>query len=116
HRRSAPAEGRDARRAGPTAQLPGGRRFRQSQVLVPRRNRQRSVGGAQRAQPDVSPVGLSRLAPLARVALGLSPWAPAPRPDRGAAVTAAWLTEVFARRAPGAAVERVDVVDATAGT
>ncbi|MET7769472.1 hypothetical protein [Nocardia sp. NPDC005366] len=53
---------------------------------------------------------------LSETALAISPWAPAPKPHSAAAVTAQWLTEVFAPRAPAAVVENIRPLDGTTGT
>ncbi|WP_040800484.1 hypothetical protein [Nocardia higoensis] len=53
---------------------------------------------------------------LMETALAVSPWAPAPKPHSAAAVTADWLTGVFAAKTPGAVVEKVRSLDGTTGT
>src|SRR5690606_32991561 len=53
---------------------------------------------------------------LMETALAVSPWAPAPEPHSAAAVTAEWLTGVFAAQHPGVVVEKVRPLDGTTGT
>lgn len=58
----------------------------------------------------------STLRAVGETALALAPWVPAPKPHSAMGVDAAWLSGVFADRAPGATLLGVQSLDGTTGT